>query len=129
MWLYQVRNSPDVPWRAFYTFTDAVEWLPPDFALINRFTGVSTDSFAVTTVLLLKFLRRHEGDEGKSDEIYGKRMLVDGIVKENLGGKTTIVEECKTESERVQALRKWFGVVITEEQQAAIKGYMSELKG
>jgi arylamine N-acetyltransferase len=130
LWIYECRNA-DGPWNAFYCFSDKVEWCVADFAVCNWFTGCSPDSFQTTTVIVVKFLRREGGgeeDENDSEnEIYGKRMLVNGIVKENLGGKTRLVQECRTEEERVKALKEWFGIEITEEEQRAIVGFQTAL--
>lgn len=134
MWQYQCRNSEMRPWRTFYSFSDTVEWLPQDFGVVNCFAVVSMESSAVTTICMVKFLRRAVADcedataEGQLQEIFGKRMLVNELVKENLGGKTKVVQECRSEEERVEALKKWFGVELTEEERLAIKGHMTELK-
>lgn len=132
MWQYQCRNAETLPWTTFYVFSDAVEWLVADFGLINCFTGVSMNSHAVTNVLMVKFLRRpvaaDECGDGELQEVYGKRMLVNGVVKENLGGRTQVVQECRSEADRVEALRKWFGVELTEEERLAIGGHFSEIK-
>jgi len=67
-----------------------------------------------------------EGEEG--GRIYGKRMLVDGVVKENLGGRTKVVRQCRNEKERVGALREYFGITLTEEQIGGIRGYITEIR-
>ena len=54
---------------------------------------------------------------------------MNGVVKENLGGKTKVVEDCRTEEERLEALEKWFGMRFTEEEKAGIKGWGTELRG
>lgn len=78
-------------------------------------------------VLVTKFLRRACRTSITGEEIYGKRMLVDGVVKENLGGKTKILKECKTEVERVEALQEYFGIELTDDEKEAISGYKTEL--
>ena len=135
VWQYQYRNSEVQPWQTFYCFSDAVEWLPQDFEVINCFTGGSLESSAVTSMCVVKFLKRdvtrHEDTpaaEHSQQEIFGKRMLVNEVVKENLGGKTKIVQECRSEEERIDALRVWFGIELTEDEGLAIKGHMTELK-
>lgn len=122
MWIYECRNGSeeDKPWNAFYCFSDKVEWSAADFDVCNWFTGCSPDSFQTTTVLVVKFLRRGE-------EVYGKRMLVNGLVKENLGGRTRLVQECQTEEERVKALKEWFGIELTDEEKKAIEGFQTAL--
>jgi hypothetical protein len=127
-WIYQCRNGEDRPWTSFYAFSDAVEWLPADFDIVNCYTGHSLDSFQLWNPLVVKFLRRPSEDLLGGQEVYGKRMLVRGVVKENLGGKTKVVKECKSEEERVKALEEWFGIVLTKEQAESIKGHRTEIK-
>ncbi|KFH40293.1 hypothetical protein ACRE_090440 [Hapsidospora chrysogenum ATCC 11550] len=61
--------------------------LSADFDIINCFMGHSAASFKTTTVLVVKFLRQRDGQTGQ-DEVFGKRMLVNGQVNKNLGGRT-----------------------------------------
>ena len=74
------------------------------------------------------FLRRPNKDVPGDEEIYGKRMLVHSVVKENLGGKTKVVQECHTDAERVEALKKWFGIHLSDEEIESIQGWHTELK-
>jgi arylamine N-acetyltransferase len=127
-WIYQHRNSGDQPWHDNYCFTDAVEWLPADFDIINCFTGHSAASFQTTTVLVVKFLRQRDG-QTRQDEVFGKRMLVNGLVKENRGGRTEVVRVCETEEERVGVLRESFGLTLTDEEKGAIRGFPTEIRG
>lgn len=135
MWHYQYRNSETSPWQTYYCFSDAVEWLPTDFGVVNCFTGVSLESSAITTICVVKFLRRArddsediQGGKGLHQEIFGKRMLVNDLVKENLGGKTRVIKICRGEEDRVKVLRDLFGIRLTEEEMYAIKGHKTELK-
>ncbi|KAF7198215.1 Arylamine N-acetyltransferase [Pseudocercospora fuligena] len=133
-WIYQYRNSKEQDWNSFYAFTE-YEAMEPDFHNLNWYTGSHPESFQTFTAIIVKFLRRpkvrdpgdgaHAGDQ----EIYGKRMLVNGIIKENLGGKTSIVKDCKTEEERIAGLQEWFGMTFTEEEREGIKGWTTELRG
>lgn len=133
LWVYQYRNGPDKPWNSFYAFAE-FEFLEPDFKVMNWYTSTSPDSFQRFNPLVVKFLRRKRrtGAEGAADdeeeEIYGKRMLVGATFKENLGGKTAVVRECATEAERVQALRDWLQIHLSEEEQAGIRGHWTEVK-
>ena len=63
----------------------------------------------------------------EGEKTVGKKMLANGVVKENMGGKTSVVETCRTEKERVEALRKFFGIDLTEEEQEGIKGLRTQL--
>ncbi|CAO2650224.1 Nn.00g015160.m01.CDS01 [Neocucurbitaria sp. VM-36] len=130
LWIYQYRNGADLEWNSFYAFSSEAEAMEADFYTLNWYTGSHPESFQTFTCLVVKFLRRPkeraDGQQG-DEEIYGKRMLVQGVVKENLGGKTKIVELCKTEEQRLEALKKWFGIIFTDEEKAGIRGWGTEL--
>lgn len=136
MWQYQYRNHSDHPWLEFHAFSDCIEWMPPDFDVLNYFEGENPDSISWNNVVVVKFLRRAVSEEranGKvqslsEQEIYGKRILIQNTFKENLGGQTDIVQVCRTEDDRVQGLEKWFGIELTEDERCAIRGRPSELK-
>ncbi|KAF2726122.1 arylamine N-acetyltransferase 2 [Polychaeton citri CBS 116435] len=128
MWIYQYRNESSKPWNSFYAFSDLLEFLPPDFHIMNWFTSTSPENAQTFTTLVVKFLRRPRKDALDDEEIYGKRMLVNGTVKENLGGRTQVVQECTTEEERVKALKTWFDLELTQEEIASIRGRNTELK-
>jgi hypothetical protein len=50
-------------------------------------------------------------------------------VKENLNGKTIVVETCTSEKDRIAALEKWFGITLTEAEIKGIVGWRTELRG
>jgi arylamine N-acetyltransferase len=131
LWIYQYRNGSEHEWHSFYAFSEA-EAMEADYDNLNWYTGSHPESFQTYTCIIVKFLRcpklsanSNEGDQ----EVYGKRMLINGVVKENLGGKTKVVEDCTTEKQRLQALEKWFGMTFTEEEKAGIQGWGTELRG
>jgi hypothetical protein len=101
-----------------------------DFDVMNFFTSEG-NTFQRTTVLIVKFLRDNSEDkEGgvEDSKIVGKLMLVNGAVKRNLGGKPEIVQVCKNEDERIEALKQWFGITVTDEERQGIKGLVTELQ-
>ncbi|KAI1318874.1 cysteine proteinase [Xylariaceae sp. FL0255] len=128
LWIYEYRNSADSEFLPFYAFVE-LEFMPNDWEVCNYWTSTNVEkSWQTRTVIIIKFLRRKvEGDEKGREEIFGKRMLVDGVVKENLGRKTHVVCECKTEEERVAAIEKYFGIRLTEDEKGSIKGWRTEL--
>lgn len=128
MWIYQYRNSAVQAWNSFYAFYE-VEFSAEDFGVMNWYTGHSPESPQVSGLLVIKFLRRQKEDGEGESEVFGKRMLVDGVVKENLGGKTSIVETCASEKDRIAALGKWFGISLTEREISGIVGWQTELHG
>ncbi len=72
---------------------------------------------------------RHESiNRGTDQEIYGKRTMANGTIKENLGGRSKIVLECKTEAERLSALKEWFGITFMKDEAEGIRGWITELR-
>lgn len=125
LWIYQYRNGPTREWNSFYCFAE-VEFFAPDFGVMNWYT--MKRQFQPIRILIVKFLRRPSTTQNGEDEVYGKRMLVDGVVKENLSGKTVTVMECKTEEARVEAVKEWFGILLTDDERMAVRGYVTELR-
>jgi arylamine N-acetyltransferase len=128
MWIYQYRNSPTQAWNSFYAFHE-VEFTAEDFDVMNWYTGHWPDSPQLSDVLVIKFLRRQRPDCEGGAEIFGKRMLVGGTVKENLGGKTKVVATCFSEVDRIAALEEWFDIKLTEAERRGIVGWRTELHG
>lgn len=88
------------------------------------------------TVLVLRFLRegivhfsvRGEGRFSTADVgVVGKVMLVNDVVKFNLGWKTEIVRSFDSEEGRLQALKDYFGTELTSDQQQGILGWNMHL--
>lgn len=119
-WIYQYRNAPDVPWNSYYAFPEW-EFSETDFDIINYWAYASPQSFQTFTILVVKFLRT-------SDQITGKVMLINDTLKRNLGGKTQVVAVLQSESERIEALQRWFGLDLTLEEQSGIRGHVTEIK-
>lgn len=124
LWIYEYRNGEDKEWNSFYAFAE-LEFMPNDWEVINIFASTSPKCWQTKTVIAIKFLRRTL-DDGE-EEIYGKRMLVNEVVKENLGGRTTIIYECRTDEERVAALEKYFNIYLTDEENNGIQGWRTAL--
>jgi arylamine N-acetyltransferase len=120
-WRYEYRNSPEVPWNTFYCFREE-EFLEADFRVMNHFTGALGPTFQTSTVLVVLFLK-----DGEEVRVMGKRMLVNEVVKENLGGRTEVVKVCENENERVGALKEFFGITLDMEEREGIVGRITEL--
>lgn len=140
VWLYEYRNGKDSAWNTYYAFSEseASDW---DLQCANFWVVSHPDSFQRKQILSVKFIRGNLQEEitksvesepnGKTyDEVtvVGKIMLADDVVKRNMGGKTELVKQCKTEKERIEALEEYFGIYFTHEEQHGIKGFETELK-
>lgn len=59
------------------------------------------------------------------EKIIGDITLINDTVRKNVGKDREVLRECKTEEDRVQALRELFGMELTQEER---KGITPELK-
>lgn len=143
VWFYEYRNRPEDEWNRYFAFGDreASSW---DLECANYWVSSHPESFQRKQILVVKFLGSSGEETGKKFlesadkshsgkieipevEIRGKIMLADGVVKRNLGGKTDIVKICQTEEQRLQALREYFGITLSEDEQQGIKGFETAL--
>ncbi|XEV07251.1 hypothetical protein FSHL1_012538 [Fusarium sambucinum] len=127
-WIYQYRNNKNKDWNSFYSFP-GIEFFAPDWGVVNWWINTHPDSHQRRNVLVIKFLRRTKKGEGldSEQEICGKRMLINGVVKENLGSETRTVTVCQTEEERLLVLEQFFQISLTEKERLGIHGYVSAL--
>ncbi|POS70536.1 hypothetical protein DHEL01_v211068 [Diaporthe helianthi] len=146
VWFYEYRNRPEDEWNRYYAFGDheASSW---DLECANYWVSSNPESFQRKQVLVVKFLRGSCEDAWKEGlieaadassnsrsimipgvETCGKIMLVNGQLKRNLGGKTDILKICRTEEERVESLKEYFGIILSDEQKQGIKGFQTALE-
>lgn len=144
VWFYEYRNRPEDEWSRYYAFGDreASSW---DLECANYWVSSHPESFQRKQILVVKFLRDScedtcnkglvkatDGHDSGSImipevETGGKIMLAHGVVKRNLGGKTDIVKICRTEEERVEALKEYFGIILSDDQKQGIRGFETAL--
>ncbi|KAK4158569.1 hypothetical protein C8A00DRAFT_39280 [Chaetomidium leptoderma] len=121
--VYQVRNgeSEEKAWVPFFLRSmTSLSFTEQDFGNINWYMSQSSDSHQTWTPLAIRFLRgAAAGEDGGGVKVVGKVTMVKGVVKRNLTGKT----------ELVKALRELFGICLTEEEAASIRGRQAELVG
>lgn len=140
VWFYEYRNGRDAAWNTYYAFSEseASDW---DLQCANFWVVSHPDSFQRKQILSVKFIRgdvleetakstrsEHDGKIYDEVSVVGKIMLADDVVKRNMGGKTELVKQCKTEKERIEALEEYFGIHVTDEEQHGIKGFETELR-
>ncbi|KAK0383167.1 hypothetical protein NLU13_9080 [Sarocladium strictum] len=131
LWIYQYRNGVDRDWNSFYSFAE-LEFFQEDFEVMNWWAVEKT--VHRRNVIAVRFLRKGDGalfaaakgtkeEEGSEPEIIGKVMLVNDVIKVNLGGRTEVVRHFQTEEGRVLALDDYFGIRLTEEERRGIDGW------
>lgn len=123
-WVYQYRNGSDRPWLSYYAFPE-LEFLQVDLDHQNFWIINSMQSPQPTHIIMTKFIRGQ--DAAGKPVILGKRTLFDQTVKENMGGKTKVIAQLETESERVQAFKDLFDLELNNEEVQAIRGWRTEI--
>ncbi|RDA94399.1 hypothetical protein CP533_2267 [Ophiocordyceps camponoti-saundersi (nom. inval.)] len=136
LWVYQYRNGADLEWNSFYSFVE-MEFFQEDFEVQNWWTAAKT--LHRWTVLVVRFLRSGEplrfprGDDwlvqdADDVDVVGKVMLVDDVVKVNMGGKTEVVHRFDTEHDRRKAFWDYFGIRMSQDEADLIRGWDMALK-
>jgi arylamine N-acetyltransferase len=118
LWCYDVCYNPvedaDNTWVPVYCFTET-EFLPQDYEIMSWYTSKHPNSFFTKHVTSTKMIMDEAGEA-----IIGNVTLFDGNIKESIGSKREVIKDCKTERERVDALREFFGIELMEEQRKGI---------
>lgn len=65
----------------------------------------------------------------EEEEIVGAIIMTNGKVKQRIRGNNETLQECSSEVERWEALERWFGIVLGEQERLGIRGLSTELKG
>lgn len=128
-WVLETRDATSNRWSDQYCFTE-VEWLPQDFDIINYRTSHDPESwfvYALTVTRLL--LDDNDGGEGRGQEAIGTVTLTGDTVKRRLGpNESETLQVCRSETERVEMLQKWFGIKLNESEIRGIRGISTEIK-
>jgi arylamine N-acetyltransferase len=122
VWLYSTQAEENAPWERRMMFLD-VEFFPADYAVMNLSPMTQPQSFFVQNVLASRVLLDEENRPS------GVVSMLGGTVRRKGGGEDVVLAGCKTEEERIEALEKFFDIVLSEVERNGIKGLPSELKG
>jgi len=119
-----------------YCFTD-LEFIPTDIESMNFSPWLNPQSFFTHKVVAVRFTcsteaEEHPGSPGEAaleGEIDGSLTLNQDVLKWRRQGKKVMEVKFAIEDERVEALKKYFGIVVAEEDREAIKGTAAEVGG
>lgn len=125
LWIYQYRNGAHIEWNSFYSFAE-IEFFQEDFEVMNWWASAKT--VHRWTVIAVRFLREGDGVLFSQRGIVRKMMLVNDVMKVNMGGKTEIARRFETESGRLEVIRDYFGIELTQEEEDGIRGWDMALK-
>jgi len=119
MWCYQFRHGDDRPWIDGYSFTET-EFLPQDFKMMSFFTSTSKTSWFTYRVVCVMLLM-------EEDELVGEVKLSGNEVRRRINGKTELLATLMSEDDRVEALKKFFGIILSEPEVMGIHGMPTEI--
>jgi arylamine N-acetyltransferase len=121
LWVLQVRQNEQAAWAYLYCFTE-LEFLPQDYELMGYARSHMQTSFLTFNVIAA----RHDVEDG---EVIGSVILLGAELRKKRKNQVVVQQTCANEQERIQALEKHFGIVLSDEERAAIRGKATELKG
>ncbi|KAL6856404.1 arylamine N-acetyltransferase 2 [Trichoderma novae-zelandiae] len=117
--IYQYRNGTNKPWNFFYSFLE-VDFFQEDFEVQNWWAKGEP----------LKYPHREwKGGCKVEISIVGKVMLVNNVIKLNMGGKTERILQFTSEKQRLNALCEYFGISLMDEERRSIDGWDMVLTG
>ncbi|KAI0023326.1 hypothetical protein F4780DRAFT_75811 [Xylariomycetidae sp. FL0641] len=143
VWVYQQRVAPAAAWRPLYCFVD-VEFLLEDIRGLNWSPWRDPTSFFTRKVVVSRFTTDAERDDDDDDDgpggvgrgdvvvggaIDGALILFEDSLKWRRGGETVMEVKLESEGQRIDALRRYFGIELDEEDREAIRGTVSEIVG
>ncbi|KAI8958088.1 cysteine proteinase [Daldinia sp. FL1419] len=137
IWIYQHQISADTEWVPMYCFVD-IEFLLEDIRGMNLSPWKDPSSWFTRKIVSSRFTTDAEGDAGEpsfmSDKavaegkIDGALILFQDTLKWRREGQTVQIAKFETEEQRLDALKKYFGIEFDEEDRLAIRGTTSEIK-
>ncbi len=117
-WVLESRVKTHPQWAGCYCFAD-LEWLPADFEIINYRTSRDPKSWFTHRLVLVRILI----DEETRTKATGTMILSGEKIERRVGeGEKEVVLVAKNEKERVEGLKRWFGVVLSPDEERGIKG-------
>ncbi|OTA82860.1 hypothetical protein M434DRAFT_84365 [Hypoxylon sp. CO27-5] len=125
VWILQQRlregppGHPDAEWTPLYCFVD-FEFLLEDIRGMNLSPWKSPSSWFTQKIVFERAI-----DEG---EIDGALILFQDTLKWRRDGETKFNIKLQDEKQRVEVLRKYFGIELDDEDREAIRSTVSELK-
>ncbi|KAI7908663.1 hypothetical protein M0657_012190 [Pyricularia oryzae] len=123
LWVYQLRSGPDKEWQQMCCFNSDFEFLPEDIEILNTH-GMSRTCFTSRELLLQRFTTSNEPLAAS-----GRTNVKDNRLKWRREGDLKLSLEFRTEADRIEAIRLYFGIILDKEETEGIKGTASEIRG
>ncbi|EMC94018.1 hypothetical protein BAUCODRAFT_26240 [Baudoinia panamericana UAMH 10762] len=134
IWIYQHRKDDHSDWQPMYCFSD-MEFTSNDVQAMNFAPWLNPQSFFSHQVVGVRFTTdkepleypRSPDAQALEGEIDGALTLDGNTLKWRRGGEKVLDLTFEKEEQRVEALGKYFGIVLEEEDREAIKGTAAEV--
>jgi len=108
LWRLEVRNHERSQWKPTYAFSE-IEFLPVDFEMMNWYINASPRSWFTQQVFVGRMVL-----DAQRMEVVGDITLFEKTLRRRIHGIVDLEVECQSERERVELLRKHFGIKLTE---------------
>ena len=120
-WVLQHRREgAEHEWMDVYCFGEN-EFLPQDFEVMHfKMTRDVRGGFFNHMLMCVRNVMEGE-------DVVGVIAVINGKVKRIMRGKSETLQICGSEVERWEALEKWFGIVLGEQERLGIRGLRTEL--
>jgi len=116
LWIYEQDSNGKSDFIPTYCFSE-LEFLLQDYEIMKAGTTFNRRSFFTYRVVCVRTIL----EEGTED-VVGCVILMDGQLKRRIRSETEVLATFKNEEERVQALKEWFGIELTQKDRMGIKG-------
>ncbi|KDQ08050.1 hypothetical protein BOTBODRAFT_180196 [Botryobasidium botryosum FD-172 SS1] len=122
-WAVEMRLAEDKPWKRVCYFTPAAEIFPEDLQDMSLVVSMRQTGLLWSNVFVIRFF------EVEGEKEMGRLILHHNEVKKRGVGNMEVedVEQLGTEEQRVAALKKYFGIELTEAEVKSIHGRKAAL--
>jgi arylamine N-acetyltransferase len=129
VWIYEFRSNDSGEWIPQWCFIDH-EVLPDDIRVMNMSPARSPSSFFTFKVVAVQFTSENEDcSEMETRDLKNAGCDIDGsvfidgnVMKYRKAGVVKMEKTFESDDERLEALRNYFGIELTEENRRAIRG-------
>jgi arylamine N-acetyltransferase len=121
LWIFEQDNGGKSDFIPTYCFSE-LEFLPQDYEIMKNGTTFNRKSWFTYRVVCVRTVLDEE-----TEDVIGCLMLINDSLKKRINGKTENLATFKNENERVAALKEWFGIEMSDEDQNGIRGLVTDL--
>jgi hypothetical protein len=137
LWIHQYRFDPSKDWTPAYCFTET-ELLPGDLSGLNYSPWIGRTSIFTQKILCVRYTTAGESIDTIDGlpneqtvvhgEVEGTLTLYQDNLKWRCRGENVLDVLLNSEEERLDALKKYWGIELDVEDQMAIKGTISAIR-